>query len=519
MASATSRPTIQGLSDCSFTYIRLNERGGLFEGTKRVTVHYCYQTIRNPINAFDALVLRVREAFQRICPLSYVTVLDQAEATLSENDYETNYQAFIDQLRERHPREFELTETHIQENFSEAPSYPPELFTRIEEVLERQGMRCPAENLSCLLTAREQALKVHRGMPTHTIAVSSKSPYFRAINDPIRLYNSEKKERRIRGELTNDPDKCTASVRVIPNKGTCMTVMGLAKMQGGNKTVTCEIYIDSEGEVRLMRRNKQRDDRRTPTAIGLYQNSIRLITPIRHPHILSPEIVYSTPKGIQFLSESYPSDAFIYIEPYYHFARGDLSEGDDMARPIVSTPIETQVSQTIKYMMDVTKGLKALLISGILYNDTKPENILVDQDKAILFDFDAARTLSEGRYITGVLGTPDYNPTHNRRKDVSTELYALALTFWMNSETRKQEHVSFMDVFISLRTLTQRRGNAVLEGKIDALIKSLSTLCKRMKSGVTAERGPTLGYEDVLSTLTYMADRFNPSKRSASDIV
>lgn len=502
--SLTAR-RIENFCGAPLGYVDLDDRGNRVKGTKTVTVYFTHLTERSPTNAFDAIVHSVRRVFERFCPCprNYVTALSQEQATLPTRDYARHYQVFIDRLRAEHPIQFEITEENEQNDTLPPSLFDPALLTRIQAVLEAEGMQCPADHLSRLLIAREHALTFHREKPEYVVSVSSKSPYFRVINEAIIEGN------RLRESIegtTNEPFKSTASLRVFPNEVTALTAIGLPKIYGGNKVVTCDILIGAQGQVSLARRAKQKDHLR-PDRSSSYENSINLSARVTDPHILTPEIVFSTTKGIQFLTPSYPTDAFSFLTPYYHLATGEYTLDHPEVGHIVTTPITIQVSQTIKYMIDIARGLQALYKEKILLNDTKPENILIHPltGKAVIFDFDAACTVEEGKSLTIHRGTLDYFEHSKTTKDLSTELYSLALTYWMNFQPRRQEHPGFMDVFISLRKIAGTRSEAP---RIANLISSLQQLCSDMKKGVTSRRGPILTYDEVISRLSAMEEAF-----------
>jgi|GEM_PF-3041331 len=511
MSVATYRasPTVEDFSRVPFAYVPLSESGSLIRNLK-VTIEYSYLKAKEPANALDRMILNVMDVFNCFChcPRRYVTSYDRIEVELSPIGAAAEYDREIDRLRRRNPTNFEILQTNYSEQELPLIFNSEELIRKIETVLNRNEMRCSKEHLSQLLTARDQALVFQKEIPSHVVCVSSKSPYFSNINDSHRAHNKKEDQREAGGQNSTF---CTASVRVFPNRACSLTIPGLERWRGGTKVVSCDIYMDSEGNVRLMRRNKLRDDRRYPRLKTSYENSIQMVSRIENPHVLSPKVIFSHPKGIQFFTDNYPKDVFIYLTPYYYFQYDIPSVSH-----ILTTPIETQVCQAIEYMIGIARGLKALNEEGLLHNDTKPENILIDTTKSVLFDFDYACTLSDGRAINRSWGAKEYTPKNIKFKNESTEFYSLALNYWMNLETRTTERPSFMNVFTALRNLCVLRKQHSLLIKIDTLIASLRGLCQEMKKGVTSQTGPTLTYDDVLSALNSMAAPFNPSRGSAA---
>lgn len=313
MASASSIPAsrVQDFSRSPFTYVPLNEsgdlvneRGNLLEGQRHITVHY--SRLRNATNFFDEMILTIREVFHRLCPCPIDNVEETEEAWIPDT---LATEAYIADLRSRNARNFRVLNIEEQTIFPPLPEYEPALLARVEQVLERHRMRCPREHLSRLLTARAQVLKVHTQWPSAVLCISSKSPYFREINDRIRTNNNAKKEIERRNERIHEAFQSTASVRVFPDGTATLTLTGLDKLLGGNKSVTCDILI-SPARIDLYRRNKQREDKRTPELKRFYETRFPLLAGLRNPRILTPEIIFSTPKGIQFLNQSFQGMLF-----------------------------------------------------------------------------------------------------------------------------------------------------------------------------------------------------------------
>lgn len=511
VASSRYSSSAQDFSRCPTSYIPLSKNGSIVRNL-RVEVEYSYKIIKKTVNPLDAIILKVMGVFECFChcPRRYVTRRDRAVIQLSSIGASEEYENFIARLSHKNPTQFEILDTNYSEQMPLCPTDSKDLIGEIESVLSRNGMSCSKEDLSRLLTARAQAELFKEETPGHMVCVSSKSPYFANINDTRRAYNKE-----VDSRVAIEPSSCNASVRVFPNGASSLTIPGLARLRGGSKIVTCDIYIGPEGEVRLMRRNKLLDQNRSsPFLVSSYENSIKMLSQIENPHLLSPRVIFSNHKGMQFLTDSYPKDAFSYIEHYHWYQIDPGYVKEDEKLYITSTPIEKQVSQTIQYMIGLTKGLKALNQAGLLHNDIKPENILVDPDKAVLFDFDYATDEATGKTINSSWGAKGYSPPNKKSKDASTELYALALNFWMNSETRTEERPSFMSVFRALLNVSEKT-QSDLSPKLKQLIADLKSLCERMKKAATSHTDPAVTYDDVLSSLGSMAAPFVERRASA----
>lgn len=150
-------------------------------------------------------------------------------------------------------------------------------------------------------------------------------------------------------------------------------------------------------------------------SLARFQREISFMAALRHPHILPvyaggarEEIVY-------------------YVSPYI--------EGESL-RQRLERDRQVDADTAARILSEVADALAAAHARGIVHRDVKPENILLDDDHALLADFGVARLLAVTptsiRTATGTaVGTPGYmapeqiagDPTVDARADV----YALAV--------------------------------------------------------------------------------------------
>jgi len=100
--------------------------------------------------------------------------------------------------------------------------------------------------------------------------------------------------------------------------------------------------------------------------------------------------------------------------------------------------------RAVQIVRDVLAGLEAVHARGILHRDIKPDNILLEEERAILTDFGIAKSVSDGAApLTtpgDVPGTIEYMPPEQRSGDevtTRTDLYAVAMVLYESITGRR----------------------------------------------------------------------------------
>jgi serine/threonine-protein kinase PknG len=101
------------------------------------------------------------------------------------------------------------------------------------------------------------------------------------------------------------------------------------------------------------------------------------------------------------------------------------------------------VAQAIGYMMEILPALGYLHSIGLVYNDLKPENIMITEEQLKLIDLGAVTTINSFGYL---YGTPGYQAPEIVRTGptVATDIYTVGRTLaslTLNMRTRKGRYV------------------------------------------------------------------------------
>src|SRR6185312_10043101 len=152
----------------------------------------------------------------------------------------------------------------------------------------------------------------------------------------------------------------------------------------------------------------------------------------------------------QFLAEvTHPA-----IVKIFNFVEHDDKHGDPVGYIVMEyvggTSLKQEskgdklpVSQAIAYMLEILPALGYLHASGLVYNDLKPENIMVTEEQLKLIDLGAVSTINSFGYL---YGTPGYQAPEIVRTGptVATDIYTVGRTLaalTVNLPTRRGRYL------------------------------------------------------------------------------
>lgn len=364
-------------------------------------------------------------------------------------------------------------------NFSFETSPPP----KINEDLRTKALDLLHKNeiydlgpvtVKNLLLAYEQAMKIHRQNQDSIVTISSKSEAFHSLNECIDKQN----------KLLLNSSSChqlaKASIRILPNSCGFITIPGAKKSHGGTKSITLDMSINPDGNLSLVRRYKiQKAFRKNPVYHLLERNIIQSGR-ISSRRVLSPEVVYKTSKKrIEYVAKNCAMDGFEFLNSLA------LSEPHRQLNRFHDLSIKEKTEFLVNIMIKVALSVRDLHNSNYLHNDIKPENILLNFDNdscdVMLSDLDFICTIDEGKGPLCFYGTSLYVKKGIPQKDIHTDLYALAKTFWYdNSKTNNT--VSFVYVLTLFEKHASEKKDEELAIRISNLITSVKIICLKMQS-------------------------------------
>ena len=104
-------------------------------------------------------------------------------------------------------------------------------------------------------------------------------------------------------------------------------------------------------------------------------------------------------------------------------------QGDTLDELLQNGPLTGKQARSIA--LQVCRGLYALHAKNLVHRDVKPENVILDGDRAVLIDFDAVRRFHpEQEKDTQVLGTVGYAPPEQygiSGTDERADIYAMGV--------------------------------------------------------------------------------------------
>lgn len=504
-AAASGSATVpKDFSSHPYNYVTLDREGNLLDRII-VTIDISYRAPKVPRNAMQSMAFQAMHIFESFgcpCPRRYEIKRESLSREFSGINFPHAIKEHLRDLRRSYPRDVHSEVVSTTALSLEAPEPPTEeLIKRMQAAAERAyGVRPSDSELQALLIARSQALKArrHSTLASSVLCVSSKSPYFSGINSQIKTANMSQEE-------TEGPLSTLASVRVYPDGSSSLSLPRCQKFIGGLKVVPAEIYLSpDETTILAMRRNKSGKTHRSEDDLTTLSKGTGRTLPLSSPYLVTPLFVILHPKhGMEFLSPHCRGELFNLFRGHYDLSRGEPDESNAFTPWILSTPIDRQLDALLNNMAHIVKAMQYLQENDLLHNDLKPENIMIDEDGvAKLIDFDFMQTKEEGSRGCNKGTLTHVIPGYTKR-NLRSELYALAQTFWYT----KAEFFSssFMLAFDSLHRIAYRNENrpqARRIARITRQIKELHNLLIRGTSPDTSYTPPS--FAEILSRIETM---------------
>jgi eukaryotic-like serine/threonine-protein kinase len=148
-------------------------------------------------------------------------------------------------------------------------------------------------------------------------------------------------------------------------------------------------------------------------SVDRFAREIRLAAQLDHPNI------------VPVLDAGRDEDVSWYTMPFV--------QGPSL-RALLTLRGRLQVPDAVRIARDVALALDCAQAHGVVHRDVKPENILLDEDRALVVDFGIARRViatADGDHLTGtgiVVGTPGYmspEQAAGETVDGRADIYAL----------------------------------------------------------------------------------------------
>jgi hypothetical protein len=515
--AAISNPTLQNYVEAPLIPVPLNHRGQIVTQASAV-VEISYKELKTARSTIGAISYKAIDFFRSIslgccCSCRHRNFSVIKELELDPMHPETDLMRKIEGFEREHPLDFRCDILQRKTDSSPEPKITRPIKLLAESIgflLKQNKISTTAEHTTKLLMAREIALRVHLQNSEAIVCIPSKSDFFYDINPLGQARNAH-----IRSFNPKSPGKSLASVRVFPNGASSLTIPLQERIGGGLKILNREIYIGADDTISLMRRVKLRKNRRDNWGVRTTEIMLK-VARFTHPGILSPKTLYMhKKKGLEYLVEDCKADFFSVLETYTYLQRKDINFQDPIAAHIVNTPIDSQIRTHLGYMKTIVESVLYMHRENLLHNDLKPENTLLNSKGApLLCDFDFSCTFEEGATFLTDVGTVHYKKPNTFSRNMSTDLFAIARTFWIDIPDPEVGCPSFMDVFEVLHTLSQTK-NPKLTGDIELVIRTLKKLCLQMREGIPVLGGkifPTL--DSIMATIVELDKKFSVGKDS-----
>lgn len=515
-SSASAGPALvhRDYTDSPYNYISLDTKGNLIERII-ITIDTSYRVLKIAKNAMQSAAFTAMALFESLgCPCSRRYEMRQQRHVIELNgvNYPQQLKRIVNDLCRSNPGNFQYSIVSTVASVITPPDRPSdELVGKIQKIANgAYGLNSTEAEIRALLIARSQATRVQNkpGYNPSILCVSSKSPLFSEINTALRIENYLNAGS---GSPPDWPHYTLASVRVLPDGSSSLSLPRCPKFKGGIKIVPGEIYLSpKENIVLAMRRTKLLKAAREKKNSDRIAKSTHRVHGLSSPYLATPAILFYHPKhGIQTLTTHCKQGLKSLFEAYLNVTANEYSETNPEISAVLTTPIETQVITLLDYILHIVKALQYLNENNLCHNDVKPGNIMIDEGTAKLIDFDFTCTSEEG-LLGHDGGTLDFMIGGYKKKNLRSEFYALACTICLRKPELFYSRGSFALAFNCLHRLAYKRDKKDQAQKVWQLINQIYELHNLLVIGTSpGARYSPPSFGEIISRIEDMKTPFN----------
>src|SRR5579862_8703108 len=204
------------------------------------------------------------------------------------------------------------------------------------------------------------------------------------------------------------------------------------------------------------------------------------------------------------------------IADHLKFITMDYVEGRDLSK-ILSEKGKFSVADACDIVRQISSGLEAAHIEGVVHRDLKPQNIMLDaQGRVFLMDFGLARSTElVGMTRTGALiGTPMYmSPEQARgeKADVRTDIFALGVIFYELLTGKRPYKDEPMMATLVRRTKELATPPSQVDPSIPESVSEIVMRCLQIKTDLRYQTA-----EEVLRDLNFILPSHSPAGQSSA---
>ncbi|RIB09548.1 hypothetical protein C2G38_2208620 [Gigaspora rosea] len=159
-----------------------------------------------------------------------------------------------------------------------------------------------------------------------------------------------------------------------------------------------------------------------------FTKELKIFNEIDHPNIIK---FYGISKVQPEPQNLFSTSKFVLV---LQFAKGG-SLRNHLKTKLCKDFYKISWNELIKIAMEITLGLKYLHDKDIIHRDLHSNNILIDDDKAMIADFGISKQLNDtNNSISEIMGVPAYIDPRcidsNEKPDKKSDIFSLGMLFW-----------------------------------------------------------------------------------------